>query len=57
MARVYDHHLLENLSKHANVPVINGLSDSFHPCQILADFMTIKEKKEKATWIKDCLGR
>ena len=38
MARVYDHHLLEKLSKHANVPVINGLSDSFHPCQILADF-------------------
>ena len=52
MARVYDHHLLEKLSKHANVPVINGLSDSFHPCQILADFMTIKENKRKLRGLK-----
>ena len=52
MARVYDHKLLETLSKHANVPVINGLSDSFHPCQILADFMTIKEKKKKFKGLK-----
>ena len=42
MARVYDHKLLETLSEHASVPVINGLSDAFHPYQILADFMTIK---------------
>ena len=47
MARVYEHDLLEKLSKHASIPVINGLSDSFHPCQILADFMTIKETKKK----------
>ncbi|MCV0412836.1 ornithine carbamoyltransferase [Nitrosarchaeum sp.] len=58
MARVYDHNLLEKLSDSSNVPVINGLSDSFHPCQILADFMTIKEKKGKfkglkITWIGD----
>ena len=58
MARVYDHELLQKLSVHASVPVINGLSDSFHPCQILADFMTIKEKKKKLkglkiTWIGD----
>lgn len=58
MARVYDHDLLEKLSQHASVPVINGLSDSFHPCQILADFMTIKEKKGKLkdlkiAWIGD----
>jgi ornithine carbamoyltransferase len=52
MARVYEHELLEKLSKHASVPVINGLSDSFHPCQILADFMTIKEKKKKFQGIK-----
>ena len=52
MARVYEHHLLEKLSKYASVPVINGLSDSFHPCQILADFMTIKEKKKKLKGIK-----
>jgi len=58
MARVYDHNLLEKLSEHSSVPVINGLSNSFHPCQILADFMTIKEKKKnlkglKLAWIGD----
>ncbi len=52
MARVYEHELLEKLSKHASVPVINGLSDTFHPCQILADFMTIKEKKGKLKGLK-----
>jgi ornithine carbamoyltransferase len=52
MARVYDHELLEKLSQHASVPVINGLSNSFHPCQILADFMTIKEKKKKFKGLK-----
>jgi ornithine carbamoyltransferase len=58
MARVYDHKSLENLARNASIPVINGLSDSFHPCQILADFMTIKEhkknfKKIKIAWIGD----
>jgi len=52
MARVYDHDLLVKLSEHSTVPVINGLSDSFHPCQILADFMTIKEKKRKLKGLK-----
>lgn len=58
MARVYEHELLEKLAKHATIPVINGLSDTFHPCQILADFMTIKEnfgkiKGLKIAWIGD----
>ena len=58
MARVYDHNLLNTLSEHAGIPIINGLSDSFHPCQILADFMTIKEKKGsldglKIAWVGD----
>ena len=52
MARVYDHKTLEILSENASVPVINGLSDSFHPCQILADLMTIKEKKKKLKGLK-----
>ena len=52
MARVYSHDLLEKLSEYSDVPVINGLSDSFHPCQILADFMTIKEKKKKLKGLK-----
>ena len=38
MARVYDHKLLEKLSEFSTIPVINGLSDSFHPCQILGRF-------------------
>jgi ornithine carbamoyltransferase len=52
MARVYSHDEVEILAKSATVPVINGLSDSFHPCQILADLMTVKEKKKKLTGLK-----
>ncbi|MEZ5370472.1 MAG: ornithine carbamoyltransferase [Candidatus Nitrosocosmicus sp.] len=47
MARVYDHSDIEKLSENAKIPVINGLSDLFHPCQILADFLTIFEYKRK----------
>jgi len=58
MARVYDHKSLETFARNSSIPVINGLSDSFHPCQILADFMTIKEhkknlKKIKIAWVGD----
>ena len=58
MARVYDHKSLETFARNSSIPVINGLSDSYHPCQILADLMTIKEhkknlKKVKIAWIGD----
>ena len=58
MARVYDHKSLETFARNSSIPVINGLSDSYHPCQILADLMTIKEhkknlKKIKIAWIGD----
>ena len=58
MARVYEHDFIEKLAKHATVPVINGLSNSYHPCQTLADMMTIKEHKRKfkdlkIAWIGD----
>lgn len=58
MARVFDHATLEILAVNADVPVINGLSDSFHPCQTLADLMTIKEKKRRlgglrVAWVGD----
>ncbi len=43
ISRVYAHKTLEILAKEAKVPVINALSDLEHPCQILADLMTIKE--------------
>ncbi len=52
MARVYSHEEVEILAKNSTIPVINGLSDSFHPCQILADLMTIKEKKKKLAGLK-----
>ena len=47
MARVYKHETLTALAEHATVPVINGLSDLEHPCQLLADLMTIREYKGK----------
>lgn len=43
-ARVYSHKSLELLAKHAKMPVINALSDLYHPLQAIADYMTIKEK-------------
>ena len=45
MARVYDHNDVQKLADFAKIPVINGLSDSFHPCQALADLLTISEHK------------
>ncbi len=58
VARVYEHSFIEDLARYATVPVINGLSNSYHPCQTLADFMTIKEHKKKfkdlkIAWIGD----
>jgi ornithine carbamoyltransferase len=44
MARTYRHETLEELARHANVPVINGLSDLVHPCQLLADYLTLLEE-------------
>jgi ornithine carbamoyltransferase len=57
MARVYDHDDLKKMTA-ASIPIINGLSNIFHPCQILADLLTIKEHKKglKGTsiaWIGD----
>jgi ornithine carbamoyltransferase len=44
MARVFDHRDVEQLAHYSDVPVINGLSDRFHPCQALADMLTLIEK-------------
>lgn len=46
MARVFGHYDVVELAKHATIPVINGLSDYAHPCQGMADFLTILERKE-----------
>jgi ornithine carbamoyltransferase len=43
MARTYGHATLTELAEHADVPVINGLSDLLHPCQLLADYLTMRE--------------
>ncbi len=43
MARTYGHETLTELALHSTVPVINGLSDRLHPCQLLADYMTLRE--------------
>jgi ornithine carbamoyltransferase len=58
VARIYNHADIKRLASCATVPVINGLSDTFHPCQILADLLTIQEHKKKLrglniTWIGD----
>ena len=45
MIRTFAHSGVEELACHATVPVINGLTDLYHPCQALADLLTIKEKK------------
>ena len=45
VARISDHGLLVELAKHASVPVVNALSDLEHPCQIMADLLTIYEHK------------
>ena len=45
MARVFEHRTIVELAEHATVPVINGLCDTYHPCQGLADLLTVLEKK------------
>jgi len=47
MYRAYSHKDMMELAEHATVPVINGLDDEEHPCQVIADLMTIKEAKGK----------
>ena len=45
MIRTYSQSLVEELAENASIPVINGLTDVYHPCQVLADMQTIKEVK------------
>lgn len=52
MARVFYHQTVVELAKYSLVPVINGLSDLEHPCQILADLMTITEHKKRLTGLR-----
>lgn len=52
MIRAYRHSTIEEFARYATIPVINGLSDLEHPCQILADIMTIKENFRKTEGIR-----
>jgi len=56
--RTYSQNLLEELAAAASIPVINGLTDLYHPCQVLSDLMTILEQKEgledlRIVWVGD----
>ena len=50
--RTYAHSGLEEMAANSNVPVINSLSDDYHPCQLLADLLTIHEHKGKLAGLK-----
>jgi ornithine carbamoyltransferase len=52
MARVFAHQDLLDLAKHGTVPVINGLSDLLHPCQALADYYTLRERRGRVEGLK-----
>ena len=52
IARVFQHSTLITLSEHTSIPVINALSDQEHPCQAIADLMTIKEHKGNLKGLK-----
>jgi ornithine carbamoyltransferase len=58
MIRTFAHQDVEELAKYADVPVINGLTDMLHPCQVLADLMTVRQhlgaiSDKKYAWIGD----
>ncbi len=52
VARTFSHQTVEELAHHAAIPVINGLSDLTHPCQVLADIFTLREKRGKLHGLK-----
>lgn len=54
MIRTYDQEEVEQLAKYASIPVINGLTDFCHPCQVLADLMTMREKMTVLEGAKLC---
>ncbi len=58
MIRTYEHETVERIASHSSVPVINGLTNSYHPCQVLADLMTFYENRgviqgRTVAWVGD----
>ena len=54
MIRTYEQKEVEDLANYGSIPIINGLTDFCHPCQVLADLMTIREKFGSFTGLKMC---
>lgn len=54
MIRTFDQQEVEDLAKYGSIPIINGLTDYCHPCQVLADLMTIREYKKSFDGLKFC---
>ena len=54
MIRTFEQKEVEDLAKYGSIPVINGLTDYCHPCQVLADLMTIREHKMSLAGLKLC---
>ena len=54
MIRTFEQQEVNDLAKYGSIPVINGLTDFAHPCQVLADLMTIREYKNKLDGLKFC---
>jgi ornithine carbamoyltransferase len=52
MIRTFAHRIVEEMAKEASVPIINGLTDYSHPCQAMADFLTIKEVKGRVDGVR-----
>lgn len=50
--RTHGHDRIETLAAHAKIPVINGLSDLYHPCQLIADLQTVRESFEELSGVK-----
>jgi ornithine carbamoyltransferase len=52
MIRTFGHDIVEGMAKYAGIPIINGLTDYTHPCQAMADFLTLQEHKGKLEGLK-----
>lgn len=56
MIRTFEHSMIEEFAKYSKVPVINGLTDSYHPVQLLADYMTLVEHNAEKNMIAAYVG-
>jgi ornithine carbamoyltransferase len=52
MIRTFAHDIVERMAEHARIPIINGLTDYSHPCQAMADYLTVMEMKGKVAGVK-----